>query len=255
MRSRDAEDLANDTIATAWQQRRTAERTPFGARVGLGIISALAVAFFLAFLVHPAGPRDGAAVGIAALVLLVIFGGMLYASLRHNNARGHTGSLDPLEALRDTPWWRSPVLLGPVGWSVVIFGLMFGVFDHWAGIVVIAVLVGVATIWYSPTLEIQDPIYGDDPEVPPHLSDDARAAFEQGELAPAVLELLALQMHLGERRISWCARVLDTDEADIRDRIARSGRWLELPATEVHDLWTARWVRPTKAGREVLASP
>ncbi|MFN3600224.1 MAG: hypothetical protein ACK4UY_02410 [Dietzia sp.] len=49
-------------------------------------------------------------------------------------------------------------------------------------------------------------------------------AVADGDLATDVLELLVLQHHMGESRISWCADVLGTDVADIRGRIARGRR-------------------------------
>jgi len=67
-----------------------------------------------------------------------------------------------------------------------------------------------------------------------------------------VLELLVLQHHTGERRVAWCADVLGTDTADIADRISRGRRWLEFPATEVHDPARAAWIRLSAAGREAL---
>jgi len=50
-------------------------------------------------------------------------------------------------------------------------------------------------------------------------------------------------------------RVLGTSEADVRERVVRGRRWLEIPASEVHDLSTANWMRLTEAGRTVLIQP
>lgn len=191
-----------------------------------------------------------------AVAMFGILGLLALIQLRRSGSRGHTGNLDVSPwGGSATPWWRSPTMLTPVLFAAVFLGRPLGVFDQPAGIIVVAVLLGISTAWMIRASGMQDPIYGRDPDQPPVLGSDARSAVGRGELAPDVLELIALQAHTSERRISWCARVLDTSEAGIRERIARGRRWLEYPATDVHNLSTAKWVRLTEAGREVLIRP
>lgn len=191
-----------------------------------------------------------------AVAMFGILGLLALIQLRRSGSRGYTGNLDVSPwGGSATPWWRSPTMLTPVLFAAVFLGRPLGVFDQPAGIIVVAVLLGISTAWMIRASGMQDPIYGRDPDQPPVLGSDARSAVGRGELAPDVLELIALQAHTSERRISWCARVLDTSEAGIRERIARGRRWLEYPATDVHNLSTAKWVRLTEAGREVLIRP
>lgn len=191
-----------------------------------------------------------------AVAMFGILGLLALIQLCRSGSRGHTGNLDVSPwGGSATPWWRSPTMLTPVLFAAVFLGRPLGVFDQPAGIIVVAVLLGISTAWMIRASGMQDPIYGRDPDQPPVLGSDARSAVGRGELAPDVLELIALQAHTSERRISWCARVLDTSEAGIRERIARGRRWLEYPATDVHNLSTAKWVRLTEAGREVLIRP
>lgn len=196
---------------------------------------------------------------MAAGIAVAMIGSLgLFAlnELRRSGSRGHTGNLDVSPwGGSATPWWRSPTMLAPVLFAAVFLGRPLGVFDQPAGIMVFAVLLGIASVWLIRASGMQDPVYGHDPDHPPVLGDDARSAAGRGELDLDVLELIALQAHTSERRISWCARVLDTSEAGIRERIARGRRWLELPATDVHDPSTATWVRLTDAGREALIRP
>ncbi|QXU51844.1 hypothetical protein [Rhodococcus sp. LW-XY12] len=253
MRSQDAGEFTEDLIVRTWRKRRAAERTPLGVEVGFGLASA----GLLGVVVNP--DEIPGSVPMAAGVAVAMFGilGLLaLIQLRRSGSRGHTGNLDVSPwGGSATPWWRSPTMLTPVLFAAVFLGRPLGVFDQPAGIIVVAVLLGISTAWMIRASGMQDPIYGRDPDQPPVLGSDARSAVGRGELAPDVLELIALQAHTSERRISWCARVLDTSEAGIRERIARGRRWLEYPATDVHDPSTARWVRLTEAGREVLIRP
>lgn len=253
MHSQETGRLAEDVIARTWQKRRAAERTPRGVVVGMGLAAAGLVGVTVNPDEFPGSLPVAAAVAAAMIALL---GLMAWIVLRRLGARGHSGSLNVAPwGGGATPWWRSPVLLGPALVTAVFVGRMLGVFDHLAGILTMALLVAAGTAWAILATETLDPIYGHNPVDPPVLSGEARAAAGQGEPESDVLELLALQGHNSERRISWCAHVLDTDEADIRERIARGRRWLELPATDVHNLSTAKWVRLTEAGRRALVSP
>lgn len=253
MRSQDAGEFTADLIVRTWRKRRAAERTPLGVEVGFGLASA----GLLGVVVNP--DEIPGSVPMAAGVAVAMFGilGLLaLIQLRRSGSRGHTGNLDVSPwGGSATPWWRSPTMLTPVLFAAVFLGRPLGVFDQPAGIIVVAVLLGISTAWMIRASGMQDPIYGRDPDQPPVLGSDARSAVGRGEIAPDVLELIALQAHTSERRISWCARVLDTSEAGIRERIARGRRWLEYPATDVHNLSTAKWVRLTEAGREVLIRP
>lgn len=253
MRSQDSDQLTEDVIARTWRTRRAAERTPLGVEVGVG----LAAAGLLAVVVNPDEVPDSLPIAAAVVAAMIgILGLMAFIELRRSGARGHSGNLDvtPWDGSA-TPWWRSPVLLGPALLTAVFLGRMFGVFDQPTGIIAFAVLGAVVTVWALRVSGCQDPIYGHDPAHPPILGDDARSAAGRGELEYDVLELIALQAHNSERKISWCARVLDASEADIRERIVRGRQWLELPATDVHDPSTAKWVRLTEAGRKALISP
>lgn len=253
MRSHDAGDLTEDIIVRTWRKRRAAERTPLGVEVGFGFASA----GLFGVVVNPDKIPGSVpmAAGIA-VAMIGILGFLALIELRRSGSRGHTGNLDvrPWDGSA-TPWWRWTTMLAPVLFAAVFLGRPLGVFDQPAGIIVVAVLLGIATAWLIRASGRQDPIYGRDPDQPPVLGDDARSAAERGDLDPDVLELIALQAHTSERKISWCARVLDTNEADVRERIARGRRWLEFPATDVHDPSTATWVRLTEAGRKVLIRP
>lgn len=255
MRSHDAVELAEGVIVRTWRKRRAAERTPLELGVEVGFGFATAVLFGVVVNPDEIPGSVPMAAGIAATTIGIL-GLLALIELRRSGSRGHTGNLDVSPwGGSAKPWWRSPTMLAPVLFAAVFLGRPLGVFDQPAGIIVFAVFLGISSIWLIRASGRQDPVYGHDPDQPPVLGDDARSAAGRGDLAPEVLELIALQAHTSERRISWCARVLDTGEADVRERIARGRRWLELPATDVHDPSTATWVRLTEAGREVLIRP
>lgn len=186
----------------------------------------------------------------AVVAAVAVVGSILWA--RRSSIRGHSGSVEAPQS-PGHHWWRSPALAGPALYTLAFLGTLTGLFDHWPIVIGCAVAVGVAAAaGLVPRYETADHIHGARLEHPPVLTAGAEAALADGELTPDVLELLVLQHHTGERRISWCAEVLGTEPDDIRTRIRHGRRWLELPATEVHDPATADWVRLTSAGREAL---
>lgn len=253
MPSQDADQLTEDVVVRTWRKRRAAERTPLGMLLGFG----LATAVLIGVAVNPYGvPGSLPLAAAVGAVMIALLGLMALIEYRRSGARRHSGNLglSPWSGSA-TPWWRSPNHLGPAVVVAMVVGRLFGVFERPAGTIVFAVSIAVVTVWGVRASESQDPIYGHDPARPPVLGDDARSAVELGELKSDVLELIALQAHNRERKISWCARGLGTSEADVRERIVRGRRWLELPATEMHDPSTASWVRLTEAGRTVLAQP
>ena len=253
MPSHFADQLTEDVVAPTWRKRRAAERTPPAMVVGFGLATTALIGVAVNPHEVPGGLPVAATVGAVTIALL---GLMALIERWRSGARRHSGNLDiTLWSGSATPWWRSPVLLGPVVVAAMVVGRLLELFEHPAGIVVFAVLVAIVTVWGIRASESQDPIYGHDPAHPPVLSDDARSAAERGELESDVLELIALQAHNSERKISWCARVLGISEADVRERVVRGRRWLEIPASEVHDLSTANWMRLTEAGRTVLIQP
>ena len=239
---------AEPVVVRVWELRRRAEKQSPWARPALGVF------FALGFIViaNPDLLPGGFATALAALTgvaAVAVAGIVLWA--RRASFRGHSGSAEAPSAPGHR-WWRSPALAGPAMFFLVFLGNLIELFDRWPVILVTAAVVGCLAALTLPRYETADHIHGARLENPPTLSADAEAALAHGELPADVLELLTLQHHTAERRISWCADVLGTDTDDIRARISRGRRWLELPATEVHDPATANWVRLTSAGREAL---
>ncbi|WP_235026634.1 hypothetical protein [Dietzia lutea] len=232
-----------------WELWRRAERQGTWQRPALGVFCALAFVMIANPDLLPGGSATSLAafVGVAAVAVVGI---VLWA--RRASFRGHSGSAE-VPAAPGHRWWRSPALAGPAMFTLIFLGNLIGMFDHWPVILATAVVVvGCLAALSLPRYETADHIHGTRLENPPALTADAAAAVTDGRLSPDVLELLVLQHHTAERRISWCAGVLGADVDDIRTRISRGRRWLELPATEVHDPATANWVRLTSAGREAL---
>lgn len=240
--------LAESTIARVWERRRQAEKKPDWRRPIVGLLFAAGFVVIANPGLLPGGipvAFTGLAIAAAVAVVAVVIG------VRRASFRGHSGNVDA----PDTPgrrWWRSPALAGPAMYSVVFLGNLIGVFDHWPVIIGCAIVVGCVAALVLPRYETADHLTGPRLERVPGLSAAGDAAIANGALPSDVLELLVLQHHTGERRVSWCADVLGTDPADIRGRIARGRRWLELPATEVHAPATAEWVRLTADGRAGL---
>ena len=236
------------TVDRIWQLRRRAEKqTPWGRPV-------LGVFFALGFIViaNPDLLPGGFATALAALtgVAAVAVGSIIFWS-RRASFRGHSGSAEA-PAAPGHRWWRSPALAGPAMFFVVFLGNLVNLFDRWPVVLATAVVVGGLAALTLPRYETADHIHGTRLDNPPTLTAGTAAAVTDGRLSTDVLELLVLQHHTAERRISWCADVLGTDADDIRGRISRGRRWLELPATEVHDPATANWVRLSADGREAL---
>ncbi|KAA0916957.1 hypothetical protein [Dietzia sp. ANT_WB102] len=240
--------LAETTISRVWELRRQAEKQAGGTRVAVGALVAVGIVVIASPGLVPGGVAT-TLVGFLAVAAIAITGGFI-ASHRAS-VRGHTGTIESMGPLRHR-WWRNPALVGPAIFTVVFLGNLFGVLDNWPVIIGCAVAMGCATALVLPRYETADHLTGSRLENPPELTTGTVTAVAEGELAPDVLELLLLQHHTGERRIAWCADVLNTEPADIRGRIARGRRWLELPATEVHDPAAAGWVRLTADGREAL---
>lgn len=244
-----ATSASSATVDRVWERRRRAETRSRWSRPALGVFVTLAFVVIARPDLLPGGiPTALAAVGIIAAV--AVTGSVLWA--RRSSIRGHSGSIEapPSPGHR---WWRSPALAGPALYALAFLGTLTGLFDHWPVVLGCAVAVGVtAAAGLVPRYETADHIHGARLENPPTLTVGAEAALADGELPPDVLELLVLQHHTGERRISWCADVLGTDVDDIRARIRRGRRWMELPATEVHDPATANWVRLSSDGRTAL---
>lgn len=246
------EEASADAAATVdrvWELRRRAEERPWWQRPAVGVLAATG----FTLIANPALLPGGLAVSLTGLVVIVAAAVIAAViAVRRASLRGHSGSIEMPEPPGHR-WWRSPALAGPAVFTVVFLGNLVGAFDHWPILVATAVLVGIALVRTFPRYETADHIAGSRLQNPPELTADTAAALSDGSLATDVLELLVLQHHTGERRISWCADVLGTDAADIRDRIARGRRWLELPATEVHALATASWVRLSGEGRRALS--
>lgn len=240
--------LTEPTIARTWELRRQAEQAPAWQRPILGLL----VAAGFVVIANPELLPGGLAVAFAGLVIVMsttVVGLVIW--VRRISMRGHSGNAETPDAL-GRKWWRSPAMAGPAVFTLIFVGRMTGVFDHWPVIIGCAVIAGVAFALILPRYETADHITGPRLERLPSLSADGEVAVTDGELTPEVLELLVLQHHTGERRVSWCADVLGTDLAEIRERIARGRRWFELPATEAHRPKSADWVRLSTAGREVL---
>lgn len=240
--------LAGSTIARVWELRRRTEEQAGWQRPAVAV---LAAAWFVV-IVNPDLIPGGFPVALGGLVAVAAVAiGSIVMWARRASIRGHSGNVEVPDPPRRW-WWRNPALAGPAMFAVAFLGNLIGGFDRWPVILGTAVVVGIAVAAALPRYESADHINGPRLENPPELTADAAAAVTDGELAPDVLELLVLQHHTGERRISWCADILDTDPADLRGRIARGRRWLELPATEVHDPASANWVRLSADGREAL---
>lgn len=240
--------LAESTIARVWERRRQAEKKPDWRRPIVGLLFAAGFVVIANPGLLPGGLPASLA-GLVAVVAVAIGGIVMWA--RRASFRGHSGNVDAPDA-PGRRWWRSPALAGPAMYFVVFLGNLIGVFDHWPVIIGCAIVVGCVAALVLPRYETADHLTGPRLERVPGLSAAGDAAIADGALPSDVLELLVLQHHTGERRVSWCADVLGTDPGGIRERIARGRRWLELPATEVHDPATAEWVRLTAHGREVL---
>lgn len=237
------------TIDRVWELRRRAEKLRWWQRPAIGILAAAG----FTLIADPELLPGGLAVTVTTLVVVVTVAVIAaVVAVRRASLRGHSGSIQMPEP-SGRRWWRSPALAGPAVFTVVFLGNLIGAFDHRPILIATAVLFGVALAHTLPRYETADHIAGSRLQNPPELTADTRAALGDGSLAPDVLELLVLQHHTGERRISWCADVLGTDAADIRDRIARGRRRLELPATEVHTPATATWVRLSAEGRRALS--
>lgn len=235
-------------VDRVWELRRRAEKQGTWQRPALGVFFALV----FAMIANPDLLPGGLATALTTLVgvtAVAVIGIVLWA--RRASFRGHSGSAE-VPAAPGHRWWRSPALAGPAMYTLIFLGSLIDLFDHWPVIFATAAVVGCLTALSLPRYETADHIHGTRLEKPPTLTADAAAAVTDGRLSPDVLELLVLQHHTAERRIPWCAGVLGTDADDIRRRISRGRRWLELPATEVHDPATANWVRLTPAGREAL---
>lgn len=239
---------AGAIIGRIWEVRRHAESQPGWQRPLAGMLIAIWFALVAAPDLLPGGLVAAFALMAVVVIALVV---IAVVATRRGSVRGHTGNVTvPGRAAR--PWWSSPAMAGPAVLSLIFLGRMSGVFDHWPVVAASAVVVGVAVALALPRFETADHVTGAHLEHPPVLSTEGEAAVARGELTPDVLELLVLQHHTGERRISWCADILAVGIPDIRDRIARGRQWLELPATEVHDPDAATWVRLTAPGREAL---
>lgn len=261
--------MAAHTVSRVWELRRRAEKCHWWFRPVMGLMTTSAFAVLANPDLLPGGLTTGlVAYGVVFVVALVA----AVVGARRASVRGHTGLVTAPErpGRQGRPWWRNPVLAVPAVFFLISLGRPTGAFDHWAAILGCAITVGIAVAVALPRYETADHIHGARLDHPPRLTADVAAAdamvtvaggppagiapaLADGAPATDVLELLVLQHHTGERRISWCADVLGTDTADIRDRIARGRRWLELPATEVHRPATADWVRLTAEGRRALS--
>lgn len=235
-------------IARVWERRRQAEQRGAWQRPTMGILAAAGFTALAGPDLVPGGLTTALAT-LGVVVAVAITAGVV--SARRASVRGHSGNVEMPEPPR-RPWWRHPALIGPVMFTAIFLGSVTGATDYWPVILCGAILAGGVAALATPRYETADHIHGPRLEHVPELSADGMAAVADGDLTTDVLEVLALQHHTGERRVSWCADVLGTDVADIRGRIARGRRWLELPATEVHDPETATWVRLSAGGREAL---
>lgn len=239
---------AASTIARTWELRRRAEKKTAWQRPVMGALGAIGFALVANPELLPGGTAIvlvAYAVVVVALIIIAV------VAARRASFRGHSGSVEMPEA-PGRRWWRRPELAPLLGFSLIFGGRAIGAFDHWPVIFACAAVAGVAIGGVLPRYETADHINGARLENPPVPTPDTVAAVDGGELATDVLELLVLQHHTGERRVAWCADVLGTDTADIADRISRGRRWLEFPATEVHDPARAAWIRLSAAGREAL---
>lgn len=235
-------------VARVWELRRRAEKQSRWGPPVLGVFFALGFIVIANPDLLPGGFTT-TLTGLAVIIAVAIIAGIV--SARRTSVRGHSGNVSGPES-QGRRWWRNPALASPAMFSVVFLGNLIDLFDRWPVILATAAVVGCLAALSLPRYETADHIHGTRLEHVPGLSAAGEAAVAEAALTPGVLELLVLQHHTSERRISWCADVLGTDADDIRSRISRGRRWLELPATEVHDPATAEWVRLTSAGREAL---
>lgn len=239
---------ASSTVARTWDLRRRAEKYPPWTRPVVGML----VAFGFTVIANPElspGGLPTVLAGYGVIVAAAVILGVI--AFRRASFRGHSGNVTVL-GHSHRPWWRSHQVATPAVFSLVFGGRVIGAFDHWPTVLGCAVIVGATVAWALPRYETADHINGNRLHNPPALTANAAASLADGSLPPDVLELLVLQHHTGERRVSWCATLLGTNPADIRNRIARGRHWLELPATEVHNPGTANWVRLTADGRKAL---
>ncbi len=244
----DPTELVYATVDHAWRLRREAERHPGWHRPVAGVLAAVGFTVIAGAQFLPGGAGTSLRV-FAALMALILIVAMV--SIRRAGHRGHSGTVVELPGA-ERPWWRSPAMAGPAAFTLVFLGGLTGLFDHWPVIIGVAVVVGcLAARWY-PGYATADAVTGPRLEHAPTLTADAVAAVSAGELDPDVLELLVLQHHTGERRVVWCAEVLDTTQEDIRGRARRGSHWFELPATEAHRPTEAAWIRLSAEGREAL---
>ena len=241
-------EFVSATVDRIWQLRREAEIQPRWHIVVMGVLTALGFTLIAGAQFLPGGATV-ALPAIGALVILMVIVGWL--GIRRGSLRGHSGTVTTLPGV-ERPWWRSSAMAGPAAYTVVLIGGITGVFDHWPFVLGCGILLGLAFAKWYPRYETADHLTGPHLENSPALTADAVNAVAAGELTPDILEVLVLQHHTGERRVTWCAKVLGTTPEDIRDRTRRGRRWLELPATEAHHPLRATWIRLSAEGREAL---
>lgn len=243
-----APELMSATVDRIWRLRREAERQPRWQLVLGSVLTASGFTLIAGAQYLPGGAGVALAViGLLVVLLLVVVG----LNVHRASHRGHSGTVTTLPGV-ERPWWRSPALAGPAAYTIVFLGGVTGVFDHWPFVLGCGILVGLVFAKWFPRYETADPVTGPHLENAPSLTADAEDAVAAGELAPDILELLVLQHHTGERRVTWCAKVLGTTPEDIRERTHRGRRWLELPATEAHRPTNTAWIRLSAEGREAL---
>lgn len=246
--SADATELANATVDRTWQLRREAEKQPGWQLLAGGLLAASGFTLIAGAQFLPGGAGVALAViGLLVVVMLAVVG----FNVQRTSHRGHSGTVTPLPGV-DRPWWRNPAAAGPAAFAVVFVGGITEVFDHLPFVLACGILLGLVFAKWLPRYETADPVTGPDLENAPALTAGAVRSVESGELTPDVMELLVLQHHTGERRVAWCAKVLDTTSEDIRERTRRGSNWLDLPATEAHRPTEAAWIRLSTEGREAL---
>ncbi|EYT63171.1 hypothetical protein H483_0108660 [Dietzia sp. UCD-THP] len=242
---------AGDTgqaIARVWERRRQAERHGPWHRPATGVVAAAG----FAVLARPDLAPGGLPTALGILGVMVAAGVVaVVVAARRASLRGPSGNREVPQP-PGRPWWRHPALFGPAVFTAIFVGSVTGFYENVPVILGGAIAAGVLATLAIPRYETADHIHGPRLEHAPELSAEGMADVAHGDLSLDVLKLLVLQHHTGERRVAWCADVLGTGVADVRDRIARGRRWLELPATEVHSPATATWVRLSAEGRETL---